>query len=193
MTTDPIRLFLDCRRRAVEAGTGFDGTKAVLATASPDGVPSARYVLVKEVGEDGFFVYTNYESRKARDLDANPRAALCVHWAEIGEQFRVQGRVERASAARSDAYFRARPRDSQLGAWASDQSRPIPSRAHLVEKMEQLRAAYEGRDVPRPPHWGGYRIVPERIEHWINGDHRLHERFVYERTADGWRETRLAP
>jgi pyridoxamine 5'-phosphate oxidase len=193
MTTDPIELFLRCRERAVEAGAGFDGTAAVLATASPDGAPSARAVLVKEVGQDGFFVYTNYESRKATELDDNPRAALCIHWPEIGEQFRIEGRVERASDERNDAYFRSRPRESQLGAWASHQSRPIPSREHLVERMEQLRVEHEGREVPRPPHWGGYRIVPERIEHWINGDHRLHDRFCYERTAEGWAETRLAP
>lgn len=193
MTTDPIELFLRCRARAVEAGAGFEGTAAVLATATPDGVPSARAVLVKEVGQDGFFVYTNYESRKARELDANPRAALCIHWPEIGEQFRIEGPVERASEARSDVYFRSRPRESQLGAWASDQSRPIPSREYLLERLLSLRAEHEGRDVPRPPHWGGYRLIPHRIERWISGDHRLHDRLCYERTDAGWSEVRLAP
>ncbi len=190
---DPIALFLACRAAAVEAGAPLDGTAAVLATASPDGVPSARFVLVKEVGEDGFFVYTNYESRKARELDANPRAALCVHWPEIGVQIRVEGRVERAPAERSDAYFAARPRESQLGAWASTQSQPIESREALLARFAALETQHEGLPVPRPPHWGGYRLVPERIEHWKNADHRLHDRFLYVREGAGWRVTRLAP
>ena len=193
MATDPIQLFLECRKRAVAAGTGFEGTKAVLATATPDGRPSARYVLVKDVGPEGFFVYTNYGSRKAHELDANPWAALCIHWPEIGEQFRIEGRVERTDAATSDAYFHARPRESQLGAWASDQSRPIPAREHLMERLERERQKYDGRPVPRPPHWGGYLIVPTAIERWVNGDHRLHDRFLFERSDDGWKETRLAP
>lgn len=193
MVTDPIQLFLKCRQRAVEAGAGFEGTAAVLATASADGKPSARFVLVKDVGPDGFHVFTNYQSRKAHELDENPWGALCFHWPEIGEQFRIEGLTERTDDATSDAYFAARPRDSQLGAWASDQSRSIPSRQYLIERMERVGREHEGRPIPRPPHWGGYRIVPERIEHWINGDHRLHDRFLYERTEDGWSETRLAP
>lgn len=190
---DPIALFLERRAAAVDAGALFDGTKAVLATATSDGVPSARYVLVKEVGEYGFFVYTNYESRKARELDANPRASICVHWAEIDEQWRIEGTVERASAARSDAYFASRPRGSQLGAWASDQSRVIPGREVLLARLAEVTARHEGEDVPRPPHWGGYRVVPVAIERWINGEARLHDRFRYERSGDGWTVTRLAP
>lgn len=193
MSSDPIDLFLASRARAVSAGAGFDGTAAVLATASLDAAPSARWVLVKEVGADGFFVYTNFGSQKAQELDRNPQAALCFHWAEIGEQFRVAGPVERASAARNDAYFESRPRSSQLGAWASAQSQPLASREVLEARLEALTQEYEGRPVPRPPHWGGYRLVPERVERWINGEHRLHDRFLYERVADGWRETRLAP
>jgi pyridoxamine 5'-phosphate oxidase len=193
METRPIALFLRCRARAIEAGAPFDGAAAVLATASASGVPSARAVLVKEVSEDGFFVYTNYQSRKARELDENPQAALCVHWPEIAEQFRVEGRVERASEARSETYFQSRPRESQLGAWASAQSQPIPDREHLEARFAELEREHEGRPVPRPPHWGGYRSVPARIEHWISGDHRLHDRFVYERTATGWTVARIAP
>ena len=193
MATDPIQLFLTCRARAVEAGAGFEATAGVLATATPDGRPAARFVLVKEVGPDGFRVFTNYRSRKARELDANPRAALCFHWPEIGEQFRIEGSVERLDDAANDAYFAGRPRESQLGAWASDQSSPIPSREHLVARFTELGEEHEGRPVPRPPHWGGYLLIPERVEHWINGDHRLHDRFAYERDGDRWIESRLAP
>lgn len=190
---DPIALFLDCRRRAVEAGAGFDGTAAVLATATADGRPSVRWVLLKEVGPDGFFVYTSYGSRKAAELDANPRAALAVHWPEIDEQFRVEGLVERAPEARSDAYHAARPRESQLAAWASEQSSPIPDRAHLEERFRQMEERFAGGDVPRPPGWGGYRIEPERIERWISRDHRLHDRFEYVRDGAVWTRARLAP
>lgn len=175
------------------AGTGYEGTAAVLATATPDGVPSARFVLVKEVGPDGFYVYTNYLSRKARELDANASAALCFHWPEIGVQFRVEGRAERASDERSDAYFGSRPRDSRLGAWASDQSRAIASRAELLARFEEVKARFGEGPIPRPAHWGGYRIVADRIEHWVNGEHRLHDRIVYVRNPTGWHAERLAP
>lgn len=190
---DPIALFLERRAAAVAAGALFDGTKAVLSTATKDGVPSSRYVLVKEVGEDGFFVYTNYESRKARELDENPRAAICVHWAELDEQWRIEGTAERAAAARSDAYFASRPRGSQLGAWASDQSREIDGRETLMRRLEEVTARYEGEAVPRPAHWGGYRVIPTAIERWINGEARLHDRFRYTRTDSGWTMVRLAP
>lgn len=193
MHDDPIALFLICRADAVARGAAHGGVAAVLATATPDGVPSARYVLVKEAGADGFYVYTNYGSPKARDLDANPRAALCIHWPETGVQFRLAGPVERADAARSDAYFASRPRESQLGAWASAQSTALASREELMRGFEDAEARFEGQDVPRPPGWGGYVLRPERIEHWTEGDHRLHDRFVYEREGDGWRVTRLSP
>jgi len=190
---DPIALFLECRAEAVRAGTALDGTEAVLATATREGIPSARFVLVKEVGPDGFYVYTNRESRKARELEQNPRAALCMHWPETGVQFRIEGRVERASDERSDAYFASRPRESQIGAWASAQSRPIASREELMSRFDEFARRFEGGPVPRPPFWGGYRIVPERIEYWKSGAHRLHDRFLYEREGSGWRVTRLAP
>ncbi len=190
---DPISLFLTCRREAVEAGAPLEGTAAVLATATREGIPSARCVLVKEVGPDGFYVYTNRESRKGHDLEQNPRAALCVHWPETGVQFRIEGNVDLASDERSDAYFANRPRESQIGAWASTQSRPIASREELLARFEEFAKRFEGQPVPRPPHWGGYRIVPERIEFWRDGSHRLHDRFLYVREGDGWRITRLAP
>lgn len=190
---DPIALFLACRAAAQAAGSPLDATMAVLATASASGVPSARFVLVKEVGAAGFFFYTNYESRKARELDENPRAALCMHWPETGVQFRAEGPVARASEAESEAYFASRPRESQLGAWASAQSQPIVSREALLSRFAAFETQFEGKPVPRPPHWGGYRLVPERIEHWQSADHRLHDRFLYEREGAGWRVTRLAP
>ncbi|MBX3273606.1 MAG: pyridoxamine 5'-phosphate oxidase [Sandaracinaceae bacterium] len=190
---DPIARFLDARSRAVAAGARLDGAAAVLATATPDGAPSVRWVLVKEAGEEGFFVYTSYESRKAAELEANPRAALAMHWPEIGEQFRVEGPVRRAPAAVSDAYFASRPRESQLGAWASPQSQPIASRAVLLERVRELEARFRDGPVPRPPSWGGYVVSPLRIEHWIEGAGRLHDRAVFERDAGGWKMHRLAP
>jgi pyridoxamine 5'-phosphate oxidase len=193
VSADPIALFLSCRADAVEAGAPMDGMIAVLATASSDGAPSARCVLVKEVGPEGFFVYTNYRSRKGTELDTNPRAALCMHWVETGIQFRIEGRVSRASRERSDAYFASRPRESQLAGWTSDQSQPLASREALLGRFAEIEARFEGRPVDRPEHWGGYRIEPERIEHWQNGAHRLHDRFLYVREGDGWRATRLAP
>lgn len=190
---DPIARFLDSRRRAVDAGAGFDGTAAVIATATPGGAPSVRWVLIKEVSEAGFFVYTNYGSRKAAELDANPRAALAMHWPEIEEQYRVEGPVTRATAERSDAYFASRPRDSQLGAWASPQSEPIASREALEARLEEARARFEGRAVPRPEGWGGYVVRPERVERWVSREARLHDRWVYVREGDAWKVERLAP
>lgn len=193
MSEDPIALFLADRARAHSAGNLHEGTAAALATATRDGVPAARYVLVKDVGPDGFYFFTNYESRKASELDQNPRVTLCFHWPEIGVQYRIDGTSERASEAKNDAYFASRPRESQLGAWASPQSKPIDSREALLARFEEVKARYAGGTVPRPPHWGGYRIVAQRVERWVAADHRLHDRFLYERHGKGWRMTRLAP
>ncbi len=190
---DPITLFLERRRAAVAAGAGFDGTAAVLATADRDGRPAARWVLVKDVGPEGLLVFTNYESRKAQDIEANPRVALAMHWPEIDEQFRFEGRAERLSAGESDAYHAARPRGSQIAAWASPQSRPIESREALAVRVTEIEARFDGVEVPRPPFWGGYRVVPDRAERWINGADRLHDRFVYTRDGDGWTCERWAP
>jgi pyridoxamine 5'-phosphate oxidase len=190
--TDPIALFLSLRERA-RSIEPWEATACVLATADARGRPSARFVLVKEADAEGFFFYTNHGSRKARELADNPFAALCFHWDTLGVQFRVEGSVERATAGRSDAYFAARPRISQLGAWASEQGRPLASRDELLARLSVFEGRFAGGDVPRPEHWGGYRIRPERIEYWINGEFRLHDRFEYQREGDAWRVTRLAP
>jgi pyridoxamine 5'-phosphate oxidase len=165
-----------------------------LATATPDGRPSARVVLLKGIDERGLAFFTNYESRKAGELDANPRAALVLHWRELHRQVRVVGRVARLTADESDAYFATRPRGSQLGAWASQQSRPLADRAELEARFAALEAEHAGDAVPRPPHWGGYRVEPDEIELWEGRENRLHDRVAYTRTADGgWERVRLQP
>ena len=164
-----------------------------LATATRDGRPSVRMVLLRGVSEKGFCFFTNYESRKARELQTNPRAALVFYWAELDRQVRVEGTIERLSAEESDAYFQTRPRGSQLGAWASPQSQIIPNRELLERNLQELTAKYSSGQVPRPPHWGGYRLVPQAIEFWAGGDNRLHDRLRYTRDGQGWTVQRLAP
>jgi pyridoxamine 5'-phosphate oxidase len=165
-----------------------------LATATPDGRPSARMVLLKGVDTRGFAFFTNYESRKGGELDANPRAALVFFWVQLERQVRVEGRVERLSAEDSDAYFASRPEGSQLGAWASQQSAVLPDRGPLEARYEELRAQYGGQEVPRPPFWGGFRVVPETVEFWQGRVNRLHDRLRYRRQDDGsWVIERLSP
>jgi pyridoxamine 5'-phosphate oxidase len=164
-----------------------------LATATPDGRPSARLVLLRGLDERGFVFFTNYQSRKSLELDRNPWAALTFYWAELERQVRIEGRVERVSAAESDAYFRTRPRGSQLGAIASPQSKVIPDRAVLERHMDEVTARYEGKEVPRPAHWGGYRVLPDTVEFWHGGSNRLHDRLRYRRLVGGWVLERLAP
>ena len=164
-----------------------------LATATPEGEPSARMVLLKGADETGFRFHTNYESRKGRELEANPRAALLFHWQPLGRQVRVEGRVERASADESDSYFRTRPLGSRLAAWASPQSRALTGRDELGRLYADAVARFPGEEVPRPPHWGGYRLVPDAYEFWQHADNRLHDRVRYERDAAGWSRARLAP
>jgi len=165
-----------------------------LATATTDGKPSARLVLLKQVDERGFVFYTNYRSSKARDLEANPFAALVFYWPQLERQVRVEGTVTRTSAAESDKYFQSRPRDSQIGALASPQSEVIPNRDVLEQRLAELEEEYRGREVARPEHWGGYRLNPERIEFWKGRPGRLHDRFLYELQSDGsWVIKRLAP
>jgi pyridoxamine 5'-phosphate oxidase len=165
-----------------------------LATTTADGRPSARMVLLRGCDERGFAFFTNYDSRKAEELDANPQAALVFYWPEFDRQVRVEGPVERLPAEESDAYFRGRPRGSQLSAWASPQSRVIDGREVLERRVEELTAAYLDRDVPRPPFWGGYRVVPVVIEFWQGRANRLHDRLRYLREADSrWRIERLGP
>lgn len=165
-----------------------------LATANADGRPSVRMVLLKSFDGDGFVFYTNLESRKANELDENPYAALLFHWKSLGRQVRIEGRVERISDAMTQTYFDTRPRKSRLGAWASPQSAEIPSRAFLENRVAELEAQYAGGDVPLPPFWGGYCVVPDRLEFWVNRDDRLHDRFFYALQSDGtWQQTLLAP
>lgn len=189
---DPIALYASERARA-EPGEPWEAAATVLATVDATGRPKARYVLVKEIDEGGFRFYTNGQSDKAEELRHEPRAALCTFWPSIGVQFRVEGTVEAASDAVSDAYFATRPRISQLGAWASDQSRPLASREVLLARLAEAEARFEGGAVTRPPHWRGFVLVPTRIEHWVNGDNRLHDRFVYERHGQRWTRMRLCP
>ena len=164
-----------------------------LATADASGRPSVRMVLLKGRGPDGFVFYTNRESRKAGELDANPHAALLFHWKSQRQQIRIEGAISRVTDAESDAYFASRGRDSQLGAWASDQSRPLADRAIFEARFAEFQAKFEEQDVPRPPHWGGYRVTPDTIEFWQDRAHRLHERRVFTRTAEGWTEGLLYP
>jgi pyridoxamine 5'-phosphate oxidase len=188
---DPFRQFQAWFDEVQEAGLPLREAMT-LATISAEGTPSARIVLLKTL-DNGFVFFSNYSSRKGRELEASPRAALVFHWQPLGRQVRVEGTVERVSMQESAEYFATRPRSAQLGAWASPQSEEIADRAELEERVARVAAEHEGRDVPPPPFWGGYRLVPARLEFWQHRDDRLHDRFAYERDGDGWRITRLAP
>ena len=193
MSDDPLALF-DGWYAEARASEPNDSNAMALATADAAGRPSVRMVLLKGHGPDGFVFYTNQHSRKAGEIAANPHAALLFHWKSLRRQIRIDGPLTPVSAAEADAYFASRPRDSQLGAWASDQSAPLPDRATFEARFEEVRTRYEGSDVPRPPHWGGYRLTPEHIEFWHDRAHRLHERRVFDALpGGGWSEGLLYP
>jgi pyridoxamine 5'-phosphate oxidase len=189
---DPLEQFRRWYADAEAAGIRAPHAMA-LATAASSGPPSVRMVLLKGAGEDGFVFFTGYGSRKGAELDANPHAALLFYWDPLGRQVRVEGQVERVSAQESDEYFATRPRGAQLAAAASRQGRVLANRAQLDEAVGDLAREYEGRDVPRPEHWGGFRVRPETYEFWQHRDDRLHDRLRYARDGDGWRVERLAP
>jgi pyridoxamine 5'-phosphate oxidase len=188
---EPVVHYLAAAERARRAGV--DTAPAALATADAAGRPSVRIVLLRRVDSGGFVFYTNYASRKARELTENPRASLCQHWPSLEEQIRIEGAVERADAAESDRYFAGRPRDSQIGAWASDQSADLPSRELLESRLQEIETRFAGQAVPRPPFWGGFRLVPDRVEFWSGRPGRLHERLLYTRTTSGWTASYLYP
>jgi pyridoxamine 5'-phosphate oxidase len=192
MATDPVVQFHEWFENLIEAGL-HEPNAMILATATENGRPSARTVLLKGYDERGFVFYTNYEGRKASELEANPACALLFYWGELERQVRIEGRAVRLSGEESDAYFASRPRGSRLGAWASEQSRPVENRSILEERVKALEAEYEGREIPRPAFWGGYRVQPDSIEFWQGRENRLHDRLVYGRIGGGWKMQRLQP
>ncbi len=190
--SDPIALFDRWFRQARTSGIFLPESMA-LGTAAPDGKPSVRLVLLKGFGKDGFVFFTNYGSRKARELEANPEATLVSHWAILQRQVRLEGRAEKISREDSVAYFQTRARGSQIGAWASSQSQPLGSRREMEERVRKYEEEFKGRDVPLPPFWGGYRLVPHSIEFWQGRANRLHDRIKFLREGDGWHRIRLYP
>jgi pyridoxamine 5'-phosphate oxidase len=192
MADDPFALFDAWYAEARQTEVN-DSNAMALATVGADGQPSVRMVLLKGHDPRGFVFYTNLNSRKARELIDTPKAALLFHWKSLRRQVRIEGVVSGVAEAEADAYFATRGRDSQLGAWASDQSQPLPSRDVFEAQCEEMQARFEGQDVPRPPHWSGFRVTPARIEFWQDRAHRLHERRLFTRDGDGWGEGLLYP
>lgn len=192
MSIDPFALFDEWFAEAKRSEPN-DPNAMALATADREGRPSVRMVLLKGHGMNGFVFYTNEQSNKANDLSANPRAALLFHWKSLRRQVRIEGSVEAVSPDEADEYFASRGRDSQLGAWASDQSRPLDSRSTFEARFVEMESRYHGKAVPRPPHWGGFRVKADKIEFWSDRPHRLHERRLFVRGSVGWNEGLLYP
>jgi len=192
MSDDPFALF-DSWFTEARASEPNDANAMALATTTPEGHPSLRMVLLKGHGPDGFVFYTNLDSRKGGELAANPHVALLFHWKSLRRQIRIEGAVTPVDDATADAYFATRGRDSQLGAWASDQSRPLDSRETFEARFEEMQARFDGQDVPRPPRWSGWRVNPSAIEFWQDRAHRLHERTQFQRAGDGWTKGLLYP
>jgi pyridoxamine 5'-phosphate oxidase len=189
---DPLALFHKWFQEAIKAGVYLPESMA-LGTATPDGKPSVRLVLLKGYDERGFVFFTNYGSRKGVEMDANPEATLVFHWGILQRQIRLEGRVERTSHQESEAYFRSRPRGSQIGAWASEQSRPLSDRRELEEREREFERRFKGQEVPLPPFWGGYRLMPRSAEFWQGRANRLHDRIKFTRAGGTWERQRLHP
>lgn len=192
MADDPFALF-DSWFAEARTSELNDPEAMALATATSECKPSVRMVLLKGHGPEGFSFYTNLDSRKGNELESNPQAAICLHWKSLRRQVRAEGRVERVTDEAADDYFASRARESRLGAWASDQSRPLPTRETFEQRLQEVTARFEGEHVPRPPRWSGFRLVPDTIEFWADRQFRLHERRLFTRTDDGWSEGLLYP